>query len=173
MYSCTSLWCHPTIFSVVFRQVAHLPPFLALPFSPIADPSFGRCGQIISVSVALSDRPRCGVFLLSFSDSFVANSIFPAHSQYPPITPHLECRELSRISVPLWWSMSQLHRADEKIRRILEGQSWFSQSARCYSTMSSTSHSLACQVNSSVYFCAAVIVFFVTRLPRWNSITVG
>ena len=53
------------------------------------------------------------------------------------------CNTSSRMpgafeSLPLWWSMSQLHRADEKIRRILEGQSWFSQSARCYSTMSST-----------------------------------
>jgi len=52
----TSLWYHPTIL-LVFRQVAHRPPFPTSLFSPIADPSFGRCAQTISVFVALSDLP--------------------------------------------------------------------------------------------------------------------
>jgi len=43
---------------VVFRQVAHLPPFLALLFSPIADPSFGIDHAVVS--------------FYSLSDNFVA-----------------------------------------------------------------------------------------------------
>jgi len=32
----------------------------------------------------------------SLSDGLITNSVFPAHFQYPSITPHLECQQLSR-----------------------------------------------------------------------------
>jgi len=81
-----------------------------------------------SLILHLADVPKQSQFSLlyqiyhtivsfnSLSDGLITDFVFPTHFQYPSITPHLECQQLSRV--PLSWSMSRLHRANEKIHMI-------------------------------------------------------
>ena len=145
-----------TIFLAVFHEADLLQPFPASVFTSLWSFILHYVTEHFQLLLLYQVCYDVWSFYL-VSDTFVGDSIFPAHFQYSPVAAHLKCDEFPGVCCPHSPRFSSVEQAGKHAK---DEHIYLSLKVQVTAVPQSLQHSqsLTRQVYFSTYFCTAIIV---------------